>query len=284
MSLTFTKTQKKYLKEALIISVSYKNKKEMIPTEWRYLISPIWTIVNKVCNKKDLEKYEEKLSKCPNYEKINEFFSKLVEKIKNTEVCVDKDLFLKKIDEFSTWRMNESVTQRYEIDKDNRIRALQNFIIYPPNAYPFIVHKGDLGGIVSGNHDLLQHDNSWIGKTVKLEGDCSIKNNTFIYAEHELIIQNCKIEESLIMTHGKKKMSNSTIIKTKALDNHIDESFIENSKIVSSNLKNVDIYQSEIKECKLLDNLWVDNCCFHKLTLFGNRKYKDKTTTDLLNV
>lgn len=256
----------------------------MIPTEWRYLISPIWTIVNKVCNKKDLEKYEEKLSKCPNYEKINEFSSKLVEKIKNTEVCVDKDLFLKKIDEFSTWRMNESVTQRYEIDKDNRIRALQNFIIYPPNAYPFIVHKGDLGGIVSGNHDLLQHDNSWIGKTVKLEGDCSIKNNTFIYAEHELIIQNCKIEESLIMTHGKKKMSNSTIIKTKALDNHIDESFIENSKIVSSNLKNVDIYQSEIKECKLLDNLWVDNCCFHKLTLFGNRKYKDKTTTDLLNV
>ena len=67
----------------------------MIPTEWRYLISPIWTIVNKVCNKKDLEKYEEKLSKCPNYEKINEFSSKLVEKIKNTEVCVDKDLFLK---------------------------------------------------------------------------------------------------------------------------------------------------------------------------------------------
>lgn len=284
MSLTFTKTQKKYLKEALIISVFYKNKKEMIPTEWGYLISPIWTIVNKVCNKKDLEKYEEKLSKCPNYEKINEFSSKLVEKIKNTEVCVDKDLFLKKIDEFSTWRINESVTQRYEIDKDNRIRALQNFIIYPPNAYPFIVHKGDLGGIVSGNQDLLQHDNSWIGKTVKLECDCSIKNNTFIYAEHELIIQNCKIEESLIMTRGKKKMSNSTIIKTNALDNHIDESFIENSKIVSSNLKNVDIYQSKIKECKLLDNLWVDNCCFHKLTLFGNRKYKDKTTTDLLDV
>ena len=45
MSLTFTKTQKKYLKEALIISVSYKNKKEMIPTEWRFLISPIWTFV-----------------------------------------------------------------------------------------------------------------------------------------------------------------------------------------------------------------------------------------------
>lgn len=67
--------------------------------------------------------------------------------------------------------------KKYELIKEGnmyRIRALKDFYCYygrNKSGYGKMIHKGDLGGLIEGEHNLPQEGNCWIGYNVEMHGN-----------------------------------------------------------------------------------------------------------------
>lgn len=187
----------------------------------------------------------------------------------------------------------------FDIHRIYRIIALKEFQVQDRT-----IKEGEIGGYISGYHNLDQDDNSWVFNLGRLIGNAKIKNgcivqdNASVYhdaqCEHSLIKNFAKVYGNSIVAEsivsGKSDVRGKSIITKSDIFNSV---IIEGNSNIESSIITDGVYvrDSEISYSDLRDtcevvNSKIENCHLRGRTIVRGQQWKhtNKSTDVILNI
>lgn len=165
-------------------------------------------------------------------------------------------------------------SKKYEITE--KMKMEDGYSVYQIKALKSIprygVKKGDLGGYVSGYHNLSQSGNCWIADEAVAMNESLVENNAYLSGESRItmtvvVTDDTRVEETATVV-GKSMISKRAVIKGEA---HVNDSTIsgycviaENSLINNSCLRGHGMThgQASIMDSDLLGSIQVGNLAY----------------------
>ena len=120
--------------------------------------------------------------------------------------------------------------KKYELIKENdyyRIKALKDFQLITGE----MVQKGDLGGLVNGEHNLSQEGNCWISYYAGAFGKSSVKDNA-VLKDSSMAYNSSTVSGNAVMKDCSLAFDNSTVSGNAVMQ---DNSCAEGNSIITGN-------------------------------------------------